>query len=95
MSTYRSLDCEYARESECRTCHAVIVWGIMDGSGKRNPLDRRPDPEGRIVVESWQATSHGMSPVVRVLRAHEIDQHRGARYTSHFSTCPDAKDPRR
>lgn len=91
----RSLDSDLTHESECRSCHAVIVWSIMDESSKRNPLDRQPDPDGRIVVESWQATDKGMAPVVRVLRAGEVDAHEGARYVSHFSSCPNAKEHRR
>lgn len=67
----RTLDSDFTRESECRSCKARIVWALMSGSGKRNPLDRAPAADGTIVIESWQATEHGMSPLVRVLHGEE------------------------
>lgn len=95
MSVGPSLDSELTHVSECRSCKADIVWGVMERSGKRNPLDRAPDPDGRIIVEAWQATERGMAPVVRVLHDDELELVSGPRYTSHFATCPDAQQHRR
>lgn len=88
----RSLDSGLTRESECRACEAVVVWAVMETSGKRNPLNRRPDPDGRLVIVAWQATERGMAPVVRHLHGDEVLAHDGARYESHFASCP--KHPR-
>lgn len=90
---------EGARESECSSCHYPIVWSYMDESGKRNPLDRTSVAEGLMVVCAWQADApHDeptMAPVVRVLKGDERESYTGARYTSHFATCPNADQHRK
>lgn len=91
----RSLDHALVHESTCRSCPATIVWAVMEESGKRNPLDRRPDPEGRLVVVGWEVVGEHLAPVVEALKNAELERHEGARYSSHFSTCPNADAHRR
>ena len=35
--------------AECNSCGATIFWVIMP-SGKRMPLDAKPDPNGKVVL---------------------------------------------
>lgn len=71
--------------TECRSCHGPIVWCLTE-RGKRMPVDAVPVESGTFVKV---ATQDG-SPVMSARHAPE-----GARYTSHFATCPDAADWRR
>lgn len=89
MDLGRSLATDATHESTCRQCDARIVWAFMDGSGKRNALDRPPNPDGLLVVVGWQVTDRGFAPVVEHLRGDALFAHEGARYESHFATCPD------
>ena len=68
--------------STCRSCGDPVVWVKM-ASGKANPLDPDPTPNGNIIVDD-----KGNGRVQT-----QYDQP-GARYVSHFSTCPFAKQHR-
>lgn len=80
-----SLEHENTRETECFRdgCDATVVWACTE-KDNRLPLNRRPDPQGRFVIVSWQATGHGMSPVVHFLRDSEVDANQAATYSSHY-----------
>ena len=65
---------DIAQVSRCRKCEARIVWAVTDARGKANPLDREPDPHGRLVVVAWQVTDYGIAPVVHHLRAEAVDE---------------------
>lgn len=83
--------------STCRSCDALILWAKWERSGKRMPVDAGPnmaDAEdgggdlvltlrggefGELIVEKFHAPKHGP---------------KRNRYTSHFATCPNAKQHR-
>jgi hypothetical protein len=68
-------------QSVCRSCGAPIRWAVTRATGARIPLNPEPVPGGNIVVEA--------SGFVRVLgRGEEAPP--GARFVSHFVTCPFA-----
>lgn len=85
---------EQAHRSECSSCEAPIAWSVMEATGKRNPIDPKPDPDGRLVVVGWQIDPRHTVPVMRALKRDEWLEHQGARYTSHFATCPHAEEHR-
>lgn len=69
----------------CKSCNAPIVW-VLTKSGKRMPIDHGPVETGNIVLDGITA---------QVLRAGEVLPKGVPRYTSHFSTCPQAQEHRR
>jgi hypothetical protein len=79
----------------CRACPAPVKWVIM-ASGKRNPLDREPDPErgNVIIVDSDELAAALDVPLgravalggARLKRARETPGR--DLYISHFATCP-------
>lgn len=68
----------------CRSCEAPITWAVTEG-GKRMPLDDVPSERGNIVY---------VNGVTRAANAVDRDLKRPL-YTSHFATCPNAKQHRR
>ena len=74
--------------TECKSCAAPIIWALT-GTGKRMPIDARPDPYGRIEITSIRydvptITTHPQTPL-----------HVPTLYTSHFATCPNADQHRK
>ena len=71
----------------CRSCPAKVRWVTMEHSGKKNPLDRMPDPvRGNVQLIGNEAVR------ARVVKGQELDRLRrdGAElFTSHFATCPN------
>ena len=65
------------KESKCKGCGAPIVWGICNVSGKKIPLDLRPqvyrlsEQEGEVLAIRQSSTVFGVS---------------------HFATCPKANN---
>jgi hypothetical protein len=84
--------------AQCKTCGAEIIWTITE-RGKKMPVDVSPAKDGNVLLkqlfdpedgkEKWYAT---------VLRGEAGEIHRASpgapAYTSHFKTCPDAKEHR-
>lgn len=78
---------------KCRSCEAPIVWATTM-AGKQNPLDATPNPEGNLFA--W-VVGHKLeceSVNARSERATKARERQQNRYTSHFSTCPNAKQHR-
>ena len=71
----------------CRSCKAPMFWAATS-SGKKMPLDAKP-------LESMSGKdSHGV--VAFGIRAGVASKaYHGAKYTSHFATCPDADEHRK
>jgi hypothetical protein len=42
---------------KCLACGAKLLWHVGK-SGKQNPLNAEPDPNGRIFVDGVRYTSH-------------------------------------
>lgn len=76
--------------ANCRSCNAAVIWTVTK-SGKKMPVDAKPDPDGQLCV--WRNDSG-------VHSRHQDDapqfvQDRPSRFTSHFATCPNAQKHRR
>lgn len=72
---------------KCRSCSAPIYWAVTE-AGKSIPVDAEPIPTGNMALNFLTA---GVS--ARILGRSE--HHNGARYQSHFVTCPNANKHRR
>jgi hypothetical protein len=66
----------------CRSCGAEMIW-VTTPKGKKMPLDAAPAPKGSFIFD-------GDPEDAKVLYIGEKDKYQGERFTSHFSTCPDA-----
>jgi hypothetical protein len=67
----------------CKSCGAEIVWVQMILSGKRMPLDAKPEKRIHLVGRAGLGSETEPEAVV------------GDVYTSHFATCPNANEHRR
>lgn len=82
----------------CRSCKAPMLWVTLP-SGKRNPLDAEPSPDGNILLLELQ--DRGGRPWRLATVVQNDDLLAEARelgvplYRSHFATCPDAEEHRR
>jgi len=82
--------------SACKSCGAEVRWAVSESTNKRMPLDYRPSLDGNIALRD------GEDPFgdryARVIGNREVlDQMRAegaSLYTSHFATCPNAKQHR-
>lgn len=77
----------------CRSCRAEVYW-VTWASGKKMPVDvvsdNRPLPKGGNLVLSLGSTGE------LKVEKFDVSKHAGRnRYTSHFSTCPNAEQHRR
>jgi hypothetical protein len=72
----------------CKSCNAPIFWARTD-KGRAMPLDLKPVAGASIIV-----TGPTTDLRAHVLKDGEVD-HGFVRYTSHFATCPQAKQHRR
>ena len=73
----------------CRGCGQRIIW-ITTAKGKKMPCDPTPIPywwkdkaAGKVVTPAGEVFSCEFSG--------PVGEHTGFGYTSHFSTCPQAK----
>jgi hypothetical protein len=64
---------------KCRWCDADVRWVVMVPSGKKNPLDPDPAPNGNVILE---AHNTGLAKALRRGEPYE-----GPRYLSHWATC--------
>ena len=78
------------RTTHCKTCRALCIWVVMP-SGAKVLLNAIPHPAGDILL------APGRPATAWHVRGNETERElAGAtRHTSHFVTCPDAKDWRR
>lgn len=68
----------------CRSCGAPVVWSEHARTGKRAPL--QVDPTGTFVIPAGEG--------YRSIRTEDVRAGR-ARYSNHYSTCPEAEAWRR
>lgn len=80
--------------SKCRSCHQDVLWTVWRESGKRMPVDSEPDMrppppkgEGGNLILTLSGGSFGTLFVEKWREEHGLARNR---YTSHYSTCPDA-----
>lgn len=67
--------------SNCWSCNAPMLWGIVPGTGKRMPLDAEPSEDGNV----WIDPDTGEVEVVTGM--FRLDDDRPLRLP-HFATCP-------
>ncbi len=75
-------------QSVCKSpeCGAPIYWAIVDKTRKRIPVDVTPTKDGNIIFRD------GFAHYVTMFD--QVGEH-DARFTSHFATCPAAKEWRK
>ncbi len=77
-------------EGTCRSCGARIIWVTMAATGKKNPLDAKPNPAGNVTaIENGQGI---------VLKGESLAQAKAdgmTLYLSHFATCPNSLSHRK
>jgi hypothetical protein len=78
------------KTSPCRSCGARIVWCVVRASGRRMPVNPKPEPDGNVVNVGSEVGDR--STLVRVLALGEHTDK--VRYRSHFETCPAASEHR-
>jgi hypothetical protein len=69
----------------CRSCGARVLW-VETVNGKRMPLDELPNPAGKFLLDESK------NPPLAIFAPLGAD---GARFISHFATCPSAEQHRR
>lgn len=74
----------------CRSCGAEVIWTVTK-TGKKMPVDAKPDPDGKLIVWKNDAGVHARYED----DAPAFVQNRPSRFTSHFATCPQAQQHRR
>lgn len=75
--------------AQCKSCGAAIVWASTV-KGKTMPVDAEASPEGSIEL-SYEGTR-----ITAIVHAGTNGSTRsGSLHTSHFATCPFAKQHRR
>jgi hypothetical protein len=78
--------------STCRSCGAEILWVQWARSGKRMPVDSLPDPNGKVVLTLRKAPEPALLAETFDPKEHLPDRRR---FTSHFTSCPNASQHRR
>lgn len=78
--------------SACRSCGAQVLWVKLVPTNRLNPLDPTPSRSGNIRMLGVRKA------VARVLSKADLETAALASedlYTSHFATCPNAKQHRK
>lgn len=77
--------------STCKSCGASVVWCRNEKTGRLAPIDAMPCPsgEGNIAVFECPETDEDL---YRIVPEGELGD---LKHTSHFVTCPQAKQHRR
>lgn len=76
---------------ECRSCKATIVWTLTE-KGKSMPCDVTPTTQGTFYL--FRRADHIAAVHIDSGAAATARKRGDKRYTSHFSTCPNAKQHR-
>lgn len=71
-------------KSECHSCHATVVWVLLEG--KRTPLDHLPDGGGNVAIEPELFPREGADHAQRARFVSGVTTH----YRRHLDSCPDA-----
>jgi hypothetical protein len=75
-------------DKTCRSCGAPVIWAHHEQSGKAAPIDAEPSDAGNVVLLPPDIFG---APRYRVLGPASVGLEAGPRHTSHFMTCPQAK----
>ena len=78
--------------SQCKSCGAEVLWVKLVPMNRLNPVNPTPTREGNIrMLGQRKAVAKVLSKAdleTAALASEEL-------YTSHFATCPNAKQHRR
>jgi hypothetical protein len=80
--------------NRCRSCPAPVLWAKHKDTGKSNPLDLEPSPQGNCLV----SMDDHSETVYEMLTGDDLDRAKAqclALYISHFATCPNSRQHRR
>jgi hypothetical protein len=87
-------DC--TQPSKCRSCGAEVLWVEWPSSGRRMPVDavadNRPVGRGGDIVLTHRRSEDKLLAEKFDPSRHDAKRNR---YTSHFSSCPNADEHRR
>lgn len=84
MTDYR-LKARTPKAALCRGCNAPIYW-VTTTQGLKMPINTVPDPNGLFVLE-WDGEEPYAINFERRSTPENVE-----RFTSHFATCPKAKE---
>lgn len=73
----------------CRSCGLPILWVEMAVSGKKNPLNPEPTPDGNVAVVG------GVGEALKGEALGEARKNGADLYLSHFATCKTAAQHRK
>ena len=76
--------------SNCSSCGARVEWAKTD-KGRRIPLDPAPNAAGNLIIVGNERKLR----VMHALRKDEDPPPIVPRYTTHFTTCPNAGEHRK
>ena len=76
--------------AKCNSCHADIWWAYTE-SGKSIPINRKPDPNGTVSVD----TAGVVEIITDPLERDRLGRMGRRFFTAHFATCPNADQHRR
>lgn len=76
----------------CQSCGAAIFWAVSV-NGSRMPINAEPVVDGNVLVSVSRSNPENKKCIVL---AHAAVKPKDRRlFTSHFSTCPNARKHRR
>lgn len=86
--------------SACKSCGAPVEWREHIETGRRAPVNVTPDPKGNVVLEGevqYRVLTHDEIETFDALTVLDAEGVLGssvkrspARYTLHFTDCPNA-----
>lgn len=77
--------------ASCKSCGAPVIWVSLLPAKRTAPLDRETSITGNIRM---LGTRNAVAEVVKKTDL-EAERAKGPLYTSHFATCPNAKQHRK
>jgi hypothetical protein len=78
--------------TSCQSCGATIFWAVSVNNS-RMPINAEPVEDGNVLVSMSRSDPENKKCIVL---AHDATKPQGRRlFTSHFSTCPNARKHRK
>jgi len=77
--------------AQCRSCKATVLWVKLLPLGRTAPLDIKLSKDGNIQMLGERLVVAKVLSKIELAQAKEEGE---LLYTSHFATCPNAKQHR-